>query len=83
MTDLAYKRMWIWQKRHTPEALATKEHRKVFRVFFTHIQRGRCIHCGILMSEAPRHNCYSADLHTEAVAEFVTRYFLHDHLEEH
>ena len=72
----SYQRVWIWQKRHTPEAIATSEHRRIFKVFFTHWKKGKCAYCGILLAESPNHHCLSLELDAEQVAEFVSKHFV-------
>ena len=69
-----YKRVWMWRKRHTPEALATNENRKIFRIYLQHWQKGKCPHCGILRSEAPSHNCQTVELDEEQAIEFVIKF---------
>lgn len=70
-----YKRVWIWRERHKPEVLETREHRKVFRVFAQYWKEGKCAHCGILLSEAPSHNCFETKLELEMIEEFVAKVF--------
>ena len=72
----SYKRVWMWQKRHTPEALATNEHRKVFKIHLQSWNQGKCPQCGILRSEAPSHNCLQVELDSEAAMEFITKFLL-------
>lgn len=74
MQDLKnYKRVWIWKWRHSPIQQATNEHRKAFRVMFTHSKKGRCANCGIIQKEAPNHNCLDINLDPEMAIEFVSR----------
>lgn len=70
-----YKRVWMWRKRHSPEAVETKEHRKVFKVFIQNWKNGKCAHCSILLAEAPSHNCLVVELEIEQVEAFVTKVF--------
>lgn len=67
--------MWMWKWRHRPWNVESKQRRRAFHIAVQHWKKGKCVHCGILQSEAPNHNCFTYDINPECAYVFIEALF--------